>query len=150
MNITLSGVAAAALMMVLSVGSQAKESCPAVSEIKQNSPGVFSATGENGTWNGNVQGNLTKTGSITAFDIATVTQEKEGAPQKLQFCTYTLSSGEKSNFYFNVKNGSTFTIKTEGDNWKKEVDGYGIIYNDCIGPDPKKCTFTLDEKPLQQ
>ncbi|SHN22103.1 Protein of unknown function [Pseudomonas asturiensis] len=142
MNILVSGVAAATLLMGLSTASLAIEHCPAASAISQDSAGIYTAKGEKGNWTSKTPVNKLDLGRAS-FQKATVLQADENSPQKFQTCVYKADYGMSLDIYFVPKNEEEFTVKTEGDSWKKEPGYFGSISYVCENTQPENCTFSL-------
>ncbi|MEE4129389.1 DUF3757 domain-containing protein [Pseudomonas viridiflava] len=143
MNIILSGLAAATLLMGLSTASQAMESCPAASTIIQDSAGIYTARGEQGEWTSKTPVNKLNLGPNITFLNATVLQADEKSPQELQKCIYKTQDGMSLDLYFITTNKKEFTVNIQGASWKAEPGYFGSINNVCENTTPENCRFTI-------
>ncbi|MEE5058907.1 DUF3757 domain-containing protein [Pseudomonas alliivorans] len=143
MNIMLSGLATATLLIGLSTASQAMENCPAASAIARDAAGVYVAKGEQGEWTSKTSINMLPLGSGITFLNTTVFQPDEKSPQELQKCIYKTKDGTSLDMYFVATNKKEFTVKTEGASWKKEPGYFGSINHVCENTQPENCTFSL-------
>ncbi|CAI0718333.1 DUF3757 domain-containing protein [Serratia quinivorans] len=132
-----------ASLMVFSVASQALENCPQLKNIEEIGSGVYRAEGDNGEWQGVVQGIIADKTPVKSFEQALAIQGEASAPIKLQYCTYMLENRGALDMRFTAKNERDFTIQTEGDAWKKEEGSFGMIYNVCEKTAPENCKFTV-------
>lgn len=140
-----------ALFVSIPVTSRAMEQCPAAEKIKEIHHGVFLADSENGEWLGILQGVIPEKTPSLSFERAIAIQEKEASPLKFQHCSYHLGVAEHRtlDMRFLPKAGENFTIKTEGDVWKKEEGPFGLIYSVCDDRDPGKCAFHITIEALR-
>ncbi|WP_122340937.1 DUF3757 domain-containing protein [Pseudomonas caricapapayae] len=130
-------------LLLIAAAAQASESCPVLSKIQQDNASGYTASGENGQWRGTSSTEIEKNLKVLSFKLATVTQESDSAPQRLQYCEYTIEKDNKLNMRFIGKDGKDVIVKTEGNYWKKEDGYFGMINHVCEEIDPEKCTFTL-------
>ncbi|TFZ51256.1 DUF3757 domain-containing protein [Serratia proteamaculans] len=129
--------------MSFSVASQAMENCPQLKNIEEIGSGVYRADGENGEWQGVVQGVVDDKTPVKSFDMALAIKEEASAPLKLQYCAYSLGNRGVLDMRFIAKNEKDFTIQTEGDAWKEEEGAFGMINSVCEKTAPENCKFTV-------